>query len=65
MKKENITVYIVFIVSIAVIVFNTINKNVWQSDILTVICAVISVINLAVIVFMMVKLVRQNKKNKN
>ncbi len=65
MKKENITVYIVFIVSIAVIVFNTINKNVWQSDILTVICAVISVINLAVIVFMMVKLVRQNRKNKN
>lgn len=64
MKKENITVYIVFIVSIAVIVFNTINKNVWQSDILTVICAVISVINLAVIVFMMVKLVRQNRKNK-
>jgi len=65
MKKGNITVYIVFIVSIAVIVFNTINKNVWQSDILTVICAVISVINLAVIVFMMVKLVRQNRKNKN
>ena len=64
MKKGNITVYIVFIVSIAVIVFNTINKNVWQSDILTVICAVISVINLAVIVFMMVKLIRQNKKNK-
>lgn len=64
MKKGNITVYIVFIVSIAVIVFNTINKNVWQSDILTVICAVISVINLAVIVFMMVKLVRQNRKNK-
>lgn len=65
MKKGNITVYIVFIVSIAVIVFNTINKNVWQSDILTVICAVISVINLAVIVFIMVKLVRQNRKNKN
>ncbi len=65
MKKGNITVYIVFIVSIAVIVFNTINKNVWQSDILTVICAVISVINLAVIVFMMIKLVRQNRKNKN
>ncbi|HBN11919.1 MAG TPA: hypothetical protein DIW26_08095 [Ruminococcus sp.] len=64
MKKGNITVYIVFIVSIAVIVFNTINKNVWQSDILTVVCAVISVINLAVIVFMMVKLIRQNKKNK-
>ena len=64
MKKGNITVYIVFIVSIAVIVFNTINKNVWQSDILTVICAVISVINLAVIVFMMAKLVRQNRKNK-
>ena len=65
MKKGNITVYIVFIVSIAVIVFNTINKNVWQSDIITVICAVISVINLAVIVFMMIKLVRQNRKNKN
>lgn len=64
MKKGNITVYIVFIVSIAVIVFNTINKNVWQSDILTVICAVISVINLAVIVFTMAKLVRQNRKNK-
>lgn len=64
MKKGNITVYIVFIVSIAVIVFNTINKNVWQSDILTVICAVISVINLAVIVFIMAKLARQNRKNK-
>lgn len=62
MKNNTTVISIALIVSCLVLIVNTLNRRLWNIDALTVICGIVSMINLVVIVFTFVKLVKNNKK---